>query len=170
MSCEVNLLKKFLLSRKVMHNPHLQKKWARLNIMISGQWLLTACGDLWIPYNLHFCCRDDGLPLHGVCEHLERTDSVIRILLFYYLSAFNTVQPHKSECQRSINWILRYLTKLSLLLKGNMTSHQITTNLQTPLTVLCFLVYLVHKWCKTPSGNEPYAEIFQWNGTCQMYF
>lgn len=89
--------------------------------MISGQWLLTACGDLRIPHNLHFCRKDDALSLHGVCEHLERTSSVIRILLFYYLSAFNTVQPHKSQCQRSINWILKYLTELSLLLKGDIT-------------------------------------------------
>lgn len=41
--------------------------------MISGQWLLTACGDLRIPHNLHFCHKDDALSLHGVCEHLERT-------------------------------------------------------------------------------------------------
>lgn len=128
--------------------------------MISGQWLLTSCEDLWIPCNLHFCCKDDVLPLHGVCEHLEWTSSVIRIVLFYYCSAFNTVQPHKSECQRSIKWILRCLTELSLLLKGSVPLDQIITNTQPHAqccVVLCFLVYLVYRGCKTQSGNETYS-------------
>lgn len=53
------------------------------------------------------------MPLHGVCEHLERTGSVISILLFYYRCAFTIVQPHKSECHSSIKLILTEVANLS---------------------------------------------------------
>ncbi len=115
MFCEVNLSQKFLHAKKSCIIPaSLSWKWGRLNLMISGQWLLTACEDLWIPCNLHFCHGSDVLPLHGVCEHMERTSGVIRILPFHYHGAFNTVQLHKSVYQHSRSYFHQFKVTLAV--------------------------------------------------------
>ncbi len=115
MFCEVNLSQKFLHAKKSCIIPaSLSWKWGRLNLMISGRWLLTACEDLWIPCNLHFCHGSDVLPLHGVCEHMERTSGVIRILPFHYHEAFNTVQLRKSVYQQSRSYFHQFKVTLTV--------------------------------------------------------
>lgn len=72
--------------------------------MTSGQRLLTACDDLWITCNLHFCMTL-CLCMGSVNTWREPVASS-GFCYFTFMGLFNTVQPHESECQCSVKWIL----------------------------------------------------------------
>lgn len=56
---------------------------------------------------------------------------------------FNAVQPHESKFQCSIKWILWYLTELSVLLRGHITSDQNSANTVSFTVQSCQLPYLL---------------------------
>lgn len=119
---------------------------------------------------LRWCCA-----LAWVCEHLERTGSVISILLFYCRCAFTTVQPHKSECHSSIKLILTEVANLSQFVNERerdlrLHLHQHRVLLTVLWAVIVRLIYLANNEWKTYPENEPYIEILQWNGICLLYF
>lgn len=51
--------------------------------------------------------------LHRVYSHLDIGGSAVRIMLFYFSSAFNTIQPLllRDKLLQMVTWITDYLTE-----------------------------------------------------------
>lgn len=128
--------------RPIALTSHIMKCFERVVLCQLRKQVATFLDPLQFAYR-EGVSVDDALlyMLHTIYQHLETPGSSVRVMLFYFSSAFNTLQPHILASKlldfklhsRTVAWILDYLLNRPQFVRlGDRCSNVILTNTGAP--------------------------------------